>query len=117
MSGRNVQRRDGAVADDQLQVLAARRKLVPALSATHKTAMTDKIAYTYKEAVVATGASRNTLSKMVGSGELEVRRRGKRVFIPRSELERQFGLPKADPEGQGRPIPGSPKTAASTPEG
>lgn len=56
-------------------------------------AMTDpaKIAYTYKEAVAATGASRNTLSKMVSSGEIEVRRRGRRVVIPRASLEAAFG--------------------------
>ena len=50
-----------------------------------------KIAYSYKEAVAATGTSRNTLSKMVSAGELEVRRRGRRVFIPRAELEKHFG--------------------------
>ena len=50
-----------------------------------------KIAYSYKEAVQAVGASRNTLSKMVSSGELSVVRRGRRVYIPRSELERCFG--------------------------
>jgi len=50
-----------------------------------------KLAYSYKEAVAATGTSRNTLSRMVSAGELEVRRRGSRVFIPRSELERHFG--------------------------
>lgn len=53
--------------------------------------MSDKIAYTYKEAVAATGASRNTLSGMVNSGEIQARQRGRRVFIPRSELERHFG--------------------------
>lgn len=51
----------------------------------------DKIAYTYKEAVAATGASRNTLSKMVNSGEIQARHRGRRVFIPRAELEKHFG--------------------------
>jgi len=50
-----------------------------------------KIAYSYKEAVAATGTSRNTLSKMVSSGEIEVRRRGRRVFIPRASLEAVFG--------------------------
>lgn len=50
-----------------------------------------KISYSYKEAVAATGASRNTLSRMVSAGELEVRYRGRRVFIPRSELEKHFG--------------------------
>lgn len=50
-----------------------------------------KIAYSYKEAVAATGASRNTLSKMVAAGEIEARHRGRRVFIPRAELERHFG--------------------------
>lgn len=51
----------------------------------------NKIAYSYKEAVAATGTSRNTLSKMVSAGELEVRRRGRRVFIPRASLEAAFG--------------------------
>lgn len=51
----------------------------------------DKVAYSYREAVAATGASRNTLSKMVSDGKLQVRRWGSRVFIPRSELERVFG--------------------------
>lgn len=50
-----------------------------------------KIAYSYKEAVAATGTSRNTLSKMVSSGEISVRYRGRRVFIPRAELEKHFG--------------------------
>lgn len=50
-----------------------------------------KIAYTYKEAVLATGTSRNTLSKMVANGDLEVRRHGRRVFIPRASLEAAFG--------------------------
>ncbi len=51
----------------------------------------EKIAYTYKEAVAATGASRNTLSKMVNSGEIVARHRGRRVFIPKTELERHSG--------------------------
>ncbi|WP_374385791.1 helix-turn-helix domain-containing protein [Brevundimonas sp.] len=50
-----------------------------------------KIAYSYKEAVAATGTSRNTLSKMVKAGEIVARHRGRRVFIPRAELERHFG--------------------------
>lgn len=50
-----------------------------------------KIAYSYKEAVAATGASRNTLSKMVNSGEIDACRRGRRVFTPRAELEKHFG--------------------------
>lgn len=50
-----------------------------------------KLAYTYREAVLATGASRCTLSAMVNSGEIQARRRGRRVFIPRTELERHFG--------------------------
>lgn len=49
-----------------------------------------KLAYSYKEAVAATGSSRNTLSRMVATGELEVCRRGRRVFIPRSSLEAIF---------------------------
>jgi excisionase family DNA binding protein len=49
-----------------------------------------KLAYSYKEAVAATGSSRNTLSRMVASGELEVCRRGRRVFIPRYALEAVF---------------------------
>ncbi len=51
-----------------------------------------KLAYSYKEAVAATGSSRNTLSRMVAAGELEVCRRGRRVFIPRSSLEAAFTL-------------------------
>lgn len=50
-----------------------------------------KIAYSYKEAVLATGTSRNTLSRMVAAGDIKPRWRGRRVFIPRSELERHFG--------------------------
>lgn len=50
-----------------------------------------KLAYSYKEAVAATGSSRNTLSQMVKAGELEVRRRGRRVFITRAALEAVFG--------------------------
>lgn len=50
-----------------------------------------KICYSYKEAVAATGATRNMLSQMVSSGELEVRRRGRRVFILRASLEAAFG--------------------------
>jgi len=50
-----------------------------------------KISYSYREAVAATGASRNTLSRMVAAGEIEARHRGRRVFIPRAELERHFG--------------------------
>lgn len=50
-----------------------------------------KLAYSYKEAALAVGASRNTLSKMVGAGEMKVCRRGRRVYIPRTELERCFG--------------------------
>lgn len=50
-----------------------------------------KLAYSYKEAVAATGASRNTLSRMVSAGEILARHRGRRVFIPRAELERHFG--------------------------
>ncbi len=43
------------------------------------------------KAAAATGASRNTLSKMVNSGEIQARHRGRRVFIPRAELEKHFG--------------------------
>ena len=51
-----------------------------------------KIAYSYKEAVAATGTSRNTLSKMVSAGEIQARHRGRRVFIPRAELEKHLSL-------------------------
>lgn len=50
-----------------------------------------KISYSYKEAVKATGATRNMLSQMVSRGELDVRRRGRRVFILRDSLVRAFG--------------------------
>ena len=55
------------------------------------TEVPDKIAYSYKEAVAATGTSRNTLSKMVNAGEIQARHRGRRVFIPRAELVKHFG--------------------------
>lgn len=51
-----------------------------------------KVSYSYKEAVAATGATRAMLSQMVSSGEIAVRRRGRRVFIPRAELARHFDL-------------------------
>lgn len=50
-----------------------------------------KISYSYKEAVKATGATRNMLSQMVSRGELDVRRRGRRVFILKASLEAHFG--------------------------
>lgn len=51
----------------------------------------NKISYSYREAAAATGASRNTLSRMVAAGEIVVRHRGRRVFIPKAELEKHFG--------------------------
>ena len=56
-----------------------------------------KLSYSYKDAVKATGATRNMLSKMVSSGELEVRRRGRRVFILHESLVKAFGPPSAEP--------------------
>ena len=49
---------------------------------------TDRLAYTYKEAVEATRLSRSTLASAVTTGDLKVVRHGRRVLIPRAELER-----------------------------
>lgn len=49
---------------------------------------TDRLAYTYKEAVEATRLSRSTLANAVNTGHLKVVRHGRRVLIPRAELER-----------------------------
>ena len=48
----------------------------------------DRLAYTYKEAVEATRLSRSTLANAVTTGDLKVVRHGRRVLIPRVELER-----------------------------
>lgn len=54
-----------------------------------------KLSYSYKEAVAATGATRSMLSGMVASGELQVVRRGRRVFICAESLAAAFGWKQA----------------------
>ena len=50
--------------------------------------MKDRILYTREEAIEQLSISMSTLQVLIARGEIQVRRLGKRVLIPRSELER-----------------------------
>jgi len=51
----------------------------------------DRILYGRKEAAQQLSISVSTLEQLIAQGELQVRRLGKRIFIPRTELERLAG--------------------------
>jgi excisionase family DNA binding protein len=48
----------------------------------------DRILYSYKEAAQQLSVSVSTVEQLIAQGELQVRRLGRRVLIPRSELEK-----------------------------
>ncbi len=47
-----------------------------------------KLAFSYDEAVTATGLSRSTLKRLVGEGKLRAIAIGRRRVIPKADLER-----------------------------
>jgi excisionase family DNA binding protein len=53
--------------------------------------MVDRVAYRVREAAKALGVSERTVRRMVATGELRARRRGRLVLIPARELERFVG--------------------------
>lgn len=57
--------------------------------------MNDKILYSRKEAAQQLSLSLSSLDLLIAQGELEVRRLGKRILVPRTELEK---LAKRDVE-------------------
>lgn len=50
--------------------------------------MSDRILYSRREAAQQLSISLSTLEQLIAQGELQVRRLGKRILIPRKELER-----------------------------
>jgi excisionase family DNA binding protein len=50
--------------------------------------MSDRILYSRKEAAQQLSISVSTLEQLIVQGDLSVRRIGKRILIPRKELER-----------------------------
>jgi excisionase family DNA binding protein len=50
--------------------------------------MNDRLLYNKKEAAAQLSISVSTLDQLIAQGELEVRRLGVRILIPRRELER-----------------------------
>jgi excisionase family DNA binding protein len=50
--------------------------------------MKDRILYSREEAAEQLSICLSTLQLLIAQGEIEVRRLGKRILIPRSELER-----------------------------
>jgi excisionase family DNA binding protein len=50
--------------------------------------ISDKILYSMKEAAAQVSLSVSTLEQLVTQGEVHVRRIGKRILVPRKELER-----------------------------
>jgi excisionase family DNA binding protein len=48
----------------------------------------DRILYSRKEAAQQLSISISTLEQLIAQGELQVRRLGKRILVPRTELER-----------------------------
>ena len=49
--------------------------------------MSEKLAYTIKEAVAVSPLSRSTLYEDIAAGKLPARKRGGRTFIMRADLE------------------------------
>lgn len=53
--------------------------------------MKDRILYSREEAAEQLSICVSTLEQLIAQGELQVRRLGKRILIPRKELERLAG--------------------------
>ncbi|MGK0618099.1 helix-turn-helix domain-containing protein [Meiothermus cerbereus] len=63
--------------------------------------MEKRISFSLKEVATMTGLSVSGLRKMHRRGELEAKRFGRKLLVPRAELERLGLLPKENPAEQG----------------
>ncbi|MBO1436893.1 helix-turn-helix domain-containing protein [Meiothermus sp. CFH 77666] len=62
----------------------------------------EKLVYSFKEAAMVLGIHTNSLSRYVKHGQIRAVKLGKRVLIPKAEVERLLGLePNKNPAGAG----------------